>query len=226
MIGQRITFWKETEFKDTEIGRIPKEWGVTTIGNVARLIRSGPFGSELTLKDKKEAGYPVYGQEAVLQKDFTKIVMRISTEKFEKLKSMEIRPGDLLVTIRGTLGQAAIVPKEAERGIIHTNLAIIRLKENMIAAEFLEYLLNEYWPIRRQIESWASSTTLGALYTWMLGKIKIPLPPLEEQKKIAQILLSVDKKLEIERKEKEKLKRIKRALMDILLTGKVRVKTV
>jgi len=52
----------------------------------------------------------------------------------------------------------------------------------------------------------------------------IPLPPLEEQKKIAEILSTVDKKLELERKRKEKLERIKKGLMNDLLTGKRRVK--
>jgi len=45
-----------------------------------------------------------------------------------------------------------------------------------------------------------------------------------EQQKIAEILSTVDKKLEIERNEKEKLERIKQALMDLLLTGKIRVR--
>ncbi|MGC9115918.1 MAG: restriction endonuclease subunit S, partial [Fervidicoccaceae archaeon] len=57
-----------------------------------------------------------------------------------------------------------------------------------------------------------------------LGKMKIFLPPLPEQKAIAEILSTVDKKLEVERKRKEKLEQIKKALMDLLLTGKIRVK--
>ena len=57
-----------------------------------------------------------------------------------------------------------------------------------------------------------------------LLNLKIPLPrQLEEQKKIAEILSTVDKKIEILRKEKEKLENVKKGLMQKLLTGKVRV---
>jgi type I restriction enzyme S subunit len=52
----------------------------------------------------------------------------------------------------------------------------------------------------------------------------LPLPPLPEQEKIAEILSTVDEKIEIERKRREKLERIKKSLMDLLLTGKIRVR--
>jgi type I restriction enzyme S subunit len=58
----------------------------------------------------------------------------------------------------------------------------------------------------------------------MLGSLSLPFPPLHEQQRIAKILSSIDKKLEIERNEKAKLERIKQALMDLLLTGKIRVR--
>jgi type I restriction enzyme S subunit len=52
----------------------------------------------------------------------------------------------------------------------------------------------------------------------------IPVPPFEEQHKITNILSSIDAKLELEKKEKVRLERIKHGLMDLLLTGKIRVK--
>jgi type I restriction enzyme S subunit len=57
-----------------------------------------------------------------------------------------------------------------------------------------------------------------------LGKIPLPLPSLPEQQRIAEILFTIDKKLEVEKNEKAKLERIKQGLMDLLLTGKIRVK--
>ncbi|WP_456326986.1 restriction endonuclease subunit S, partial [Palaeococcus sp. (in: euryarchaeotes)] len=57
-----------------------------------------------------------------------------------------------------------------------------------------------------------------------LRKFPIPLPPLPEQKQIAEILMTVDKKLELLRKRREKLERVKRGLMKDLLTGRRRVK--
>ncbi|MBI4743689.1 MAG: restriction endonuclease subunit S, partial [Actinobacteria bacterium] len=57
-----------------------------------------------------------------------------------------------------------------------------------------------------------------------IKKLKISLPPIGEQKQIAEILGSVDKRLELQRKRKEKLQRIKKSLMNDLLTGKKRVR--
>ena len=62
------------------------------------------------------------------------------------------------------------------------------------------------------------------LALFRIEKIKITLPPLPEQKKIAEILSTVDIRLELSRKKKEKLDRVKKGLMNDLLTGKIRVK--
>ncbi|MCG2736200.1 MAG: restriction endonuclease subunit S [Candidatus Methanoperedenaceae archaeon] len=54
-------------------------------------------------------------------------------------------------------------------------------------------------------------------------KLNIPLPPLPEQRRIAEILSAVDRKLELERRRKEKLERVKKGLMNELLTGRKRI---
>ena len=58
----------------------------------------------------------------------------------------------------------------------------------------------------------------------LIRSIKVAIPSFSEQKKIAEVLSVVDKKLEVKKKEKRKLERIKQGLMDLLLTGKIRVK--
>ena len=63
-----------------------------------------------------------------------------------------------------------------------------------------------------------------ALNQSQVSQIKIPLPPLSEQQEIADVFASINRKLELERAEKEKLEKVKRGLMDLLLTGKIRVK--
>ncbi len=55
-------------------------------------------------------------------------------------------------------------------------------------------------------------------------ELNIPLPPLPEQRRIAEILSTADRKLELERRRKEKLERVKKGLMSELLTGRKRVK--
>ncbi|MEM3828983.1 MAG: restriction endonuclease subunit S, partial [Conexivisphaerales archaeon] len=84
---------------------------------------------------------------------------------------------------------------------------------------YLLYLLKS-----KKLAQFASKTTHPIITQTFLKNLLIQLPELTEQQKIADILSTVDKKLEIERNEKAKLERIKQGLMDLLLTGKVRVK--
>ena len=76
---------------------------------------------------------------------------------------------------------------------------------------FRSYLLRSYYTI---------------LYNKAFGSLELnfPLPPLPEQRRIARILGAADRKLELERRRKEKLERVKKGLMNELLTGKKRVK--
>jgi type I restriction enzyme S subunit len=219
----KLTFYKETEFQDTEIGEIPKEWKVVSLEDVSLTIRTGPFGSQLKKSELSESGIKVYTQENVLKNDFSLGNLYISYDKFEQLKNMEVKPGDVLLTIRGSIGYSAVFPEGAERGIIHTNLAYIRVKISLLSPKYLSLLINYHSSIKSQLITLSSATTLGALYAKNIKKIKIPLPPLHEQQKIVEILSMIDKAIELYRKEKERLLRLRRGLMSVLLTGRVRV---
>jgi len=219
----KLTFYKETEFKDTEIGKIPKEWEVVSLEDVSLTIRTGPFGSQLKKSELSESGIKVYTQENVLKNDFSLGNLYISYDKFEQLKNMEVKPGDVLLTIRGSIGYSAVFPEGAERGIIHTNLAYIRVKIGLLSPKYLSLLINYHSSIKSQLITLSSATTLGALYAKNIKKIKIPLPPLHEQQKIVEILSMIDKAIELYRREKERFLRLRRGLMGVLLTGRVRV---
>ena len=89
--------------------------------------------------------------------------------------------------------------------------------------EFLIHILHSNDFIKHGI-----ATTTGTNHprtSWSaISKFKFGLPQRSEQQNIANILSAIDMKLELEKKEKIRLERIKRGLMDLLLTGKVRVK--
>ncbi len=214
---------KHERFKKTELGEIPEEWRVVRLGEIAQKIKTGPFGSQLRKSELTDRGIKVYTQDNVLRRDFSLGNIYISPEKFKQLKSMEVKPGDILLTIRGTVGKAIVVPEGVEKGIIHTNLAIIRVNPEILWPEYLERIINDSKIIPWQINAARSSTTLPALYAGTIKRLKLPLPPLSEQKQIAEILSTVDRKLELLRQRREKLERVKRGLMKDLLTGRKRV---
>jgi len=207
------------EFKDTEIGRIPKDWEIKELEKVSILIRSGTT----PLKSKKE--YWNGNIPFVTQADMTK-VNRYLYETSEKITELGLKSSNLfivpensvLLSMYGTIGKVIInkIPVA-----ISQNIAAIILNKEKVNEEYLHYALQTY---SSQFKRQAKTITLRHLDIKIVKKILIPLPSLQEQQKIAGNLSTIDKKLEIERKEKEKLERIKQGMMDLLLTGKIRVK--
>jgi len=202
-----------TEFKDTEIGRIPKEWEVVRLGDVCNQRNE-------VVKPSSNGKYKFVGLEHVDSGE-TRL------HKYELdvgIKSSKFRfyAGDILYgKLRPYLDKAVLVDFD---GICSTDLLVLTPKdEKKVLAEFLIYVIHSHNFIQ-----YAIATTSGTNHprtSWKaISKFTFGLPPFTEQQKIAEILSTVDKKLELERKRKEKLERIKKGLMNDLLTGKRRVR--
>ncbi len=84
---------------------------------------------------------------------------------------------------------------------------------------FIYYLLKF-----KQLNRFATKSTHPIITQSFSKSYQIPLPPLEEQQKIAEILSKWDELIEIKRAKKERLERMKKKVMELLLTGKVRIK--
>jgi len=98
-----------------------------------------------------------------------------------------------------------------------------RLNTREVLPEFLVYFLRSDLA-RKKLIAGSGQVAITNLTQDFLKTMKFPLPLIQEQQEIAHILSTADKKLEIERNEKARLERIKQGMMDLLLTGKIRVK--
>ena len=214
------------EFKySEELGcEIPKEWEVVKLGDILILIRNG-----LTYKQNKGGqGYPITRIETISEEKInpTKVGF-VNNLKMEEIEEYKLIDGDILFSHINSLehiGKTAIydgVPKLLLHGM---NLLLLRSDKLKVKPYYLLYLLKLYRAkeIFRNIAK--KAVNQASINQTELKRIKITLPPLQEQQKIAEILSTVDKKLELERKRKEKFERIKKGLMNDLLTGKKRVK--
>ncbi|AGK61173.1 Restriction endonuclease S subunits [Archaeoglobus sulfaticallidus PM70-1] len=215
------------EFKDTEIGRIPKEWEVVRLGDLAETITKGTtpttYGFNFT-----ESGVNFIKVESIDEHgNFVwDNIAHISEEANKVLSRSILKEGDIVFSIAGALGRVAVVTKEVLPANTNQALAIIRLKKNVeLAINYLKYYLAGPF-IQKYIRTIAVQSAQANLSLTQVKNFLITLPPLSEQQKITEILSTVDKKLELERKRKEKLERIKKGLMNDLLTGKRRVKPV
>ena len=199
------------EFKDTEIGKIPKTWQVVSIGDVCEQ-RNEIVQPSMNNKE------PFVGLEHITSGETRLCKFAQSVD----VKSAKFRfyAGDILYgKLRPYLDKAVIADFN---GICSTDLLVLRPKENVVK-EFLIYVLHSDDFIK-----YAIRTTTGTNHprtSWSaISKFKFGLPEYSEQQNIAKILSAVDTKLELEKKGKAKLERIKQHLMDLLLTGKIRVK--
>jgi type I restriction enzyme S subunit len=210
------------EFKDTEIGRIPKDWESAKITNIFDLYKGKTPSTKI--KEYWDGNIPF-----VTPTDITKIndangiyletTEKYITEKGLKSNGLKLVPkGSILFTSRATIGYLAINKTE-----VAINQGIISLipKRANVDVTFFCYLFQK---LKNLFENLAGGSTYKEISMSTFSNVNIAIPPFSEQQKIAEILFAVDRKLEIERNEKAKLERIRQGLIDLLLTGKIRIR--
>jgi len=207
-----------TEFKESELGRIPKEWVIKPLSNVTDYVDyrgKTPAKSDdgmflITAKNIKQ-GFIDYdcSKEYVLFSEYEQIMKRGKPQI-----------GDVLITTEAPCGNVAQIDKTdialAQRVIKY------RGYEDCLDNTFLKYyLLGDSFQSRLIYLS--TGGTVKGIKGSILHQMLLLLPSLEEQNEIATILSSVDKKLQTLTKRKQQLEEIKQGLMQDLLTGRVRV---
>ncbi|MEH6995881.1 restriction endonuclease subunit S [Neobacillus drentensis] len=219
-----------TKFKKTEIGDIPVEWDVIELGeiadqNIKYSFTGGPFGSDLTSKEYTEEGVQII-QLQNIGEGFFNNNYRIFTsdKKADQLSSCNIFPGDIIMAkMAEPVARACIVPNHSNRYVMASDGIRLVVDKNKYSTEYVTYSINAPYFRQQAIEN-STGTTRLRIGLKTLRKLKFIAPSLEEQKRISEILGTIDNKLDKERSKLEQLKKIKNAHMQQLLTGKVRVK--
>ena len=164
---------------------IPSSWKWVRFGEFGS-YKKGPFGSALTkaiFVTKGDNTVKVYEQKNAIQKDASLGDYYITRDYFEsKMKGFELFPGDIIVSCAGTIGETYIMPEGIEQGII--NQALMRMK--LMPSVYVEYFLIYFNVILKQT---ARKSSKGSAIKNIppfaeLKSYLVPLPPLEEQKRI------------------------------------------
>lgn len=172
------------------IGDIPSHWTIVPIKQICcsekYAVKTGPFGSQLKGEDlRKNGDIRVYNQRNVIDNDFSDVTSFVTLEKAKELDSFYTRPNDLLITSRGTIGKAAILPSSVEMGILHPCLIALRIDIHKANLKWVQRWINESEAFRIEIASKSNATTIDVIYTETLKNIRLALPPLTEQEAIA-----------------------------------------
>jgi type I restriction enzyme S subunit len=214
------------------LGEIPKHWDVRrlkfTIDHYGPGIQMGPFGSSLTELHANDTGFKLFGQENTISGDFTRGGRWITKEQFVQLRKYELVPGDVVLTRKGSIGKASLVPIGIPRGIADSDTIRVRLDRRRVDPAFIVEVLHSSRYVQRQLEATQRGAVLGGLNTATIGNVVLILPPRPEQLTLLADLHEATKELvaavsRVER-EIELLREYRTRLVADVVTGKLDVR--
>jgi type I restriction enzyme S subunit len=206
-------------FKDSPLGRIPLEWEVKSIGEVAR-VRSGttPYRSNTTYWHDGTIPWVKTAEVNFCEISQTEETI---TDAALRQTSLHLEPiGTVLVAMYGqggTRGRCALLGIEATTN--QACAAILGYREKVNQRYLYHYLTSRYSELRTVGHGSNQVNLSGEL----LSAFKIRLPSVAEQKEIADRITRIDSQVSIVRQQLAKLRSLKTALMQDLLTGRKRV---
>lgn len=171
----------------------PTGWKFPTLEEISLrekgAIRIGPFGSALKKHEYADAGVRVLGIEDVLPNKLTSERPKyIPSAKYQELLQYTVSPGDLLVTNMGTVGRACVVPEGLETAIISSHLIKMTPDITMAWPSYLSWMLNFCPLVVAQVKAKSHGAIMAGFNSGLLKSLRIPLPPLPEQRRIADVL--------------------------------------
>ena len=205
-------------YKTTEVGVIPEDWDACSLDQVADpkrpicygIVQVGPFSNN---------GIPVLAIKN-LNGDYLGNIHLCSRQIESAYVRSRVRPGDVLVSVKGTIGRIGLVPPHFS-GNISRDLARIALTDSDVSEFWYQLLQSE--AAQRRLETTAVGTTRMELSIGPMKKIKMPRPSKDEQRAIARALGDVDALLLALEQLLSKKRDIKRAVLQQLLTGQTRL---
>ncbi len=213
-------------YKKTKVGWIPKEWECEYLSNAGCQVLDGDRGKEYPKQHEFEVvGHCLFLNAGnVTKKGFIFLECHfIPKERDHRLRKGKLRRNDIVITTRGTVGNFALYDKKVEFDHIRINsgMAIIR-SDNIVSKINYLYILLKSHVIENQIKRIVFGSAQPQLTIGLINKFSIPLPPHPEQKKIAEILSAWDRAIDQIGKLIGAKQRLKKGLMQQLLTGRTR----
>lgn len=210
---------KSPAYKQTELGSIPEDWEVKEFGDYASIVRGGsprPIQNFLTTNSdginwikigdvKPEDKYIVSTEEKIIREG--------------KTHSREVHKGDFILSNSMSFGRPYILQID---GCIHDGWLAIQNYQDTFDTDFLYYLLGSDEIFKQYIEM-AAGSSVQNLNKEKVAKLLVPIFDKKEQTAIASVLSSMDKEIETLNTKLEKYRNLKTAMMQQLLTGKIRL---
>jgi|GEM_PF-137519 len=191
-----------------------QEWPIVKIDEISERIAIGPFGSRMKADTYTDSGVRVIrGTNISSGRVFSGDWVFISENFADELKGCNAFENDLVFPHRGAIGEVGIVPQDGRRYIISSSLMLLRCNKQLANSLYLYYFFKSEKGKHELLKNASQVGTPGIGQPLAsLRSIEFPLPPINTQKKISQILSSLDDKIEANRRINQTLEAMAQAL--------------
>lgn len=213
---------RDEDTKDTWVGRVPSHWEVTEFSNIIEFAQNGVYKTG----DEYGGDYPIIKMGdifggATLQHPIAERV-HLSDKEINKYG---VSNGDLVFArhAQGAWGAGdctAVVGIEGPT-VVESNMIHVRPKEDIYTMFYAQYFNTSVG--EKTMKRIRGTSNIASVSQGDLLKLKVPIPPKDEQQQIASILSDFDDKVDATSETIERAKQLKRGLLQDLLTGDVRV---
>ena len=195
---------------------VPNGWEIRSLEDVVSKTRKITYGIVVPGPNTQNGNLMIRAQDYSFGWKSIDSMYRVSDKVHESYKRSQVNEGDVLLTIVGSIGKTAIIPKHLEGANLTQQTA--RLSFDKHDEGFFHAIMSS--PIgKKEIYRFAKSGVQPSLNLSDIAKFKIPVPPLPEQRKIASILGTWDKAISTTERLIDNSKQQKKALMQQLLTS-------
>ena len=210
-------FASGNEYKQTEVGVIPKDWDITEVKDITRAHKQGFYTKDRYVENGVRLVRITDLMNPLI--DYAAMPMLlISKGDFDLFK---IKIGDFLFARSGAIGRYGIVYEDVN-AIFGSYIIRFTFDLNKIMNEYFGFLYETevVWKQLRSITQGSSNINIDASN---IKSIRIPLPPLPEQRAIASTLTDMYAEISALEQERDKTKLLKQGMMQEMLTGRIRL---
>ena len=216
------TLRKEDEFyMDEKFGKVPKGWEVKRVQELSIQVTDGEHQTPertdngyylLSARNIKNGYLSLDDVDYIPEKELLRIQKRCNPQG-----------GDILISCSGTIGNVCIVPDGFVGGMVRS-AALVKLKKNMIEPQFAELMFQSHF-IQNQMKVAVASSVQGNIFQGAIRNLRMFYPTdVTERKAIIERVYEFNNEITLKQQKIDTLERLKKSLMQNLLTGKVRVK--
>ena len=188
------------EFKDSELGRIPKSWGVSLIGEICKV----GTGKRDTQNKTKYGKYPFFVRSQTIE--------RIDSYAFD---------GEAILTAGDGVGTGKVFHYVNGRFDFHQRVYKLSDFRGGALGKFLYYCFSSRF--LKQVQQFSARGSVESVRMEMITGMAIPLPSIQEQSKIVDCIAAIETNISLGKQKLSQTQSLKKSLMQDFLTGKVRV---